>query len=29
MPILLEDDMTSLMDLGVGNESNILVDEES
>lgn len=29
MPILLEDDMTSTMDLGVGNESNILVDEES
>lgn len=29
VPILLEDDMTSLMDLGVGNESNILVDEES
>ncbi|XP_038876773.1 tubulin-folding cofactor E [Benincasa hispida] len=29
VPILLEDDMTSLMDLGVGNKSNILVDEES
>ncbi|XP_022152477.1 tubulin-folding cofactor E [Momordica charantia] len=29
VPIPLEDDMASLMDLGVGNESNILVDEES
>ncbi|TYK14771.1 tubulin-folding cofactor E isoform X3 [Cucumis melo var. makuwa] len=29
MPILLEDDMPSLMDLGVGNEFNILMDEES
>ncbi|KAA0060189.1 tubulin-folding cofactor E isoform X2 [Cucumis melo var. makuwa] len=29
MPILLEDDMPSLIDLGVGNEFNILVDEES
>ncbi|KAK2635452.1 hypothetical protein Ddye_030244 [Dipteronia dyeriana] len=29
LPLLLEDEMVSLMDLGVGNESTILVDEES
>ncbi|XP_022939765.1 tubulin-folding cofactor E [Cucurbita moschata] len=29
VPIPLEDDMASLMDLGVANGSNILVDEES
>ncbi|XP_022886290.1 tubulin-folding cofactor E isoform X1 [Olea europaea var. sylvestris] len=29
LPILLEDDMASLIELGVGNESTILVNEES
>ncbi|KAL5569494.1 hypothetical protein UlMin_026069 [Ulmus minor] len=29
LPLLLDDDMASLMDLGVGNKSTILVDEES
>ncbi|PON49535.1 Ubiquitin-related domain containing protein, partial [Parasponia andersonii] len=29
LPILLDGEMASLMDLGVGNESTILVDEES
>ncbi|KAL2497514.1 Tubulin-folding cofactor E [Abeliophyllum distichum] len=29
LPTLLEDDMASLIELGVGNESTILVDEES
>ncbi|OMO81652.1 hypothetical protein CCACVL1_12327 [Corchorus capsularis] len=29
LPILLDDEMASLMDVGVGNESMILVDEES
>ncbi|KAK3222082.1 hypothetical protein Dsin_009107 [Dipteronia sinensis] len=29
LPLLLDDEIASLMDLGVGNESTILVDEES
>lgn len=29
LPILLDDEMASLVDLGIGNESTILVDEES
>ncbi|KAI4296992.1 hypothetical protein L6164_036905 [Bauhinia variegata] len=29
LPLLLENDMASLMDLGIGNDSIILVDEES
>ncbi|XP_062091919.1 tubulin-folding cofactor E [Humulus lupulus] len=29
LPILLDDEMASLLDVGVGNESTILVDEES
>ncbi|KAF5936840.1 hypothetical protein HYC85_024346 [Camellia sinensis] len=29
LPTLLDDDMASLIDLGVGNDSTILVDEES
>ncbi|XP_059451695.1 tubulin-folding cofactor E [Corylus avellana] len=29
LPMLLEDEMDSLMDLGIGNETTILVDEES
>lgn len=29
LPTLLEDDMASLIELGVGNESTILVNEES
>lgn len=29
LPILLDDEMESLMDLGIGNESTILIDEES
>ncbi|PIA44248.1 hypothetical protein AQUCO_01700091v1 [Aquilegia coerulea] len=28
LPLLLDDEMSSLMDLGVGNEATILVDEE-
>ncbi|XP_022718317.1 tubulin-folding cofactor E isoform X1 [Durio zibethinus] len=29
LPMLLDDEMASLMDIGIGNESTILVDEES
>ncbi|EXB58480.1 Tubulin-specific chaperone E [Morus notabilis] len=29
LPIMLDDEMASLMDVGVGNDSTILVDEES
>lgn len=29
LPMLLEDEMASLMDLGIGNDSVILIDEES
>lgn len=29
LPLLLDDEMASLMDLGIGNESTILVDDES
>lgn len=29
LPILLDDEMASLMDLGIGNESTILIDEEN
>ncbi|KAK7246107.1 hypothetical protein RIF29_40966 [Crotalaria pallida] len=29
LPVLLDNDMSSLMDVGIGNESIILVDEES
>ncbi|RVW33183.1 Tubulin-folding cofactor E [Vitis vinifera] len=29
LPILLDDEMASLMDLGIGSESTILIDEES
>ncbi|KAK7852738.1 tubulin-folding cofactor e [Quercus suber] len=29
LPILLDDEMESLMDLGIGNGSTILIDEES
>ncbi|XP_057433128.1 tubulin-folding cofactor E [Lotus japonicus] len=29
LPLLLDNDMSSLIDLGIGNDSNILVDEES
>jgi hypothetical protein len=29
LPILLDDEMATLMDVGIGNESTVLVDEES
>lgn len=29
LPVLLEDDMATLVEVGVGNESTILVDELS
>lgn len=29
LPTLLDDDMATLMDVGIGNESTVLVDEES
>ncbi|KAL4325721.1 hypothetical protein GQ457_11G011090 [Hibiscus cannabinus] len=29
LPMLLDDEMASLMDIGIGNESTIIVDEES
>ena len=29
LPVLLDNDTSSLMDLGIGNESIILVDEEN
>ncbi|KAE8681267.1 Tubulin-folding cofactor E [Hibiscus syriacus] len=29
LPMLLDDEMSSLMDIGIGNESTIIVDEES
>ncbi|CAK7328852.1 unnamed protein product [Dovyalis caffra] len=29
LPILLDDEMATLMDIGIGNDSTILVDEES
>lgn len=29
LPVLLDDEMASLVDLGIGNGSTILVDEES
>lgn len=29
LPVLLDDEMASLVDVGIGNESTILVDQEN